>query len=52
MDWSHVASLMKKPMFVFDGRNVVEIAKLETLGFRVECIGKAGTPKASSNIIE
>ena len=52
MDWRHVAGLMKKPMFVFDGRNVVDIDKLESLGFRVECIGKSGTPKASNALLE
>ncbi|KAL9096948.1 MAG: hypothetical protein Q9165_000912 [Trypethelium subeluteriae] len=52
MDWQHVAGLMKKPMFVFDGRNVVDVDKLEALGFRVECIGKSGTPKASSSTLE
>ncbi|KAG8531341.1 uncharacterized protein KY384_002970 [Bacidia gigantensis] len=40
LDWAHVASLMRKPMFVFDGRNVVDAVKLERLGFRVESIGK------------
>lgn len=43
MDWSHVARVMRKPMYVFDGRNVVDAAKLGRLGFRVEGIGKAGT---------
>ena len=51
MDWQYVAGLMKKPMFVFDGRNVVDIDKLEALGFRVESIGKSGTPKANSSIM-
>ena len=40
LNWSHVASIMRKPMFVFDGRNVVDAVKLEKLGFRVESIGK------------
>lgn len=42
MDWAHVAKIMKRPMFVFDGRNVVDAPKLEKLGFRVESIGKPG----------
>lgn len=42
MDWTQVARIMRKPMFVFDGRNVVDAAKLEKLGFRVESIGKPG----------
>ena len=40
VDWAHVAEIMRKPMFVFDGRNVVDAVKLEKLGFRVESIGK------------
>ena len=43
MDWSHVARVMRRPMFVFDGRNVVDAEKLGRLGFWVEGIGKAGT---------
>ncbi|KAK7182794.1 hypothetical protein DPSP01_010104 [Paraphaeosphaeria sporulosa] len=41
LDWTRVAELMRRPMFVFDGRNIVDAAALEELGFRVECIGKA-----------
>ena len=40
MDWAKIAENMQRPMFVFDGRNVVDAAKLEKLGFRVESIGK------------
>ena len=40
LDWAQVAKIMRKPMFVFDGRNVVDAVKLENLGFRVESIGK------------
>ena len=40
LDWAHAARIMKRPMFVFDGRNVVDATKLEKLGFRVESIGK------------
>lgn len=41
VDWKQVAELMRRPMFVFDGRNIVNAPALEELGFRVECIGKA-----------
>lgn len=41
LDWPHIAKLMSKPMFVFDGRNIIDAAALESLGFRVECIGNA-----------
>lgn len=50
MDWAETAKNMRKPMFVFDGRNVVDAAKLEKLGFRVESIGKpGGMLKSSAN---
>ena len=41
VDWTRIAKTMSKPMFVFDGRNIIEASKLEALGFRVECIGNA-----------
>ena len=43
MDWSRVAKIMKRPMYVFDGRNIVDADKLARLGFWVEGIGKPGT---------
>lgn len=43
LDWARIAQTMKKPMFVFDGRNILDSAALERLGFRVEAIGKART---------
>jgi len=42
MDWSLVARIMRRPMFVFDGRNIVDAEKLGQLGFLVESIGKPG----------
>lgn len=42
MDWSQIARVMRKPMFVFDGRNIVDAEKLGRLGFCVEGIGKPG----------
>lgn len=39
LNWARVAKMMQKPMFVFDGRNIVDPHKLEALGFRVQCIG-------------
>ena len=41
LDWAQIAARMRKPMFVFDGRNILDAAKLEKLGFRVEAIGRA-----------
>ena len=43
LDWRRVARGMRRPMYVFDGRNILDAAKLERLGFRVETIGKAST---------
>ena len=41
LDWARIAKGMRKPMWVFDGRNILDGAKLEALGFRYEAIGKA-----------
>jgi len=40
VDWNHIARIMRRPMFVFDGRNVVDAERLRQLGFCVEGIGK------------
>lgn len=45
IDWSRVASLMQRPMYVFDGRNTIDRNKLVDLGFRVETIGSPSTSK-------
>lgn len=42
VNWSRIASVMRRPRLVFDGRNVVDAQRLASLGFKVECIGKAG----------
>lgn len=41
LDWARVAQGMRKPRYVFDGRNMLDHTELEALGFRVEVIGKA-----------
>lgn len=33
-------SLMMKPAFIFDGRNMINIKQLEMIGFHVEKIGR------------
>ncbi|KAK3674040.1 hypothetical protein LTR78_006243 [Recurvomyces mirabilis] len=43
IDWPRIASCMRRPRLLFDGRNVVEPAKLMALGFQVHCIGKSGS---------
>jgi UDPglucose 6-dehydrogenase len=40
VDWEEVATLMREPKWVFDGRNVVDGPQLEKLGFRVRGVGK------------
>ena len=43
IDWDRIAEGMRKPMYVFDGRNILDAAKSEALGFRVEAVGRAST---------
>lgn len=45
LDWSRIASGMQRPMYVFDGRNIIDAAKLEKLGMRVEAVGVASSWK-------
>ena len=52
LDWSRIAAGMKRPMYVFDGRNILDGAKLEKLGFRVEAIGKASTSHRTLGVVE
>lgn len=40
LDWNRIYSEMKKPAFVFDGRNILTVSELSTLGFTVRTIGK------------
>lgn len=46
VDWHRIAGVMRRPRLVFDGRNVTDAGRLAGLGFRVECIGKAGARHA------
>lgn len=41
LDWKRVYSLMRKPAFVFDGRNCLDHHSLYETGFHVFAIGKA-----------
>jgi UDPglucose 6-dehydrogenase len=50
LDWAKVAEKMQRPMFVFDGRNILDVPALENLGFRAECIGKSGHSNIDSGI--
>jgi UDPglucose 6-dehydrogenase len=38
-DWQRVYDDMKKPAFLFDGRNILDRNKVKALGFEFEAIG-------------
>ncbi len=40
LDYAKIFAGMQKPAFVFDGRNILDLPKLNALGFRVYGIGK------------
>src|SRR5471032_2194060 len=40
LDYKKIFDAMHKPAFVFDGRNILDLAKLTALGFRASGIGK------------
>lgn len=42
LDWSRIAYHLQKPKWVFDGRGILDVPEMETLGMRVESIGKVG----------
>lgn len=39
-DWERIYDNMAKPAFIFDGRNILDIAKLKCIGFDIFSIGK------------
>lgn len=47
-DWQRIYNSMKKPAFVFDGRNIVDAEKLREIGFKVFLIGKTCTYRSLS----
>jgi len=40
LDYAKMLAAMHKPAFIFDGRNILDLAKLEAMGFRTYGIGK------------
>ncbi|KAH6935439.1 hypothetical protein HPB50_005817 [Hyalomma asiaticum] len=40
LDYKQIYNAMLKPPFLFDGRRIVDIAKLESIGFQVEVVGQ------------
>ncbi|MEX1193393.1 MAG: nucleotide sugar dehydrogenase [Brumimicrobium sp.] len=41
LDWTKIYNNMKKPAFIFDGRNILNGEDLKKLGFRYQGIGKS-----------
>lgn len=39
-DWQRIYDNMLKPAKIFDGRNILDVKKLEAIGFKVQSIGK------------
>lgn len=42
LDWARIAYHLQKPKWVFDGRGVLNVAEMETLGVRLEGVGRMG----------
>jgi UDPglucose 6-dehydrogenase len=40
LDYQKIHASMNQPAFIFDGRNILDLAKLKALGFRASGIGK------------
>lgn len=40
LDMGRVLAGMQRPAFVFDGRNILDVARLTSLGFEVHSIGR------------
>lgn len=40
LDYARIYAAMPKPAFLFEGRNILNKAELEAIGFEVHCIGK------------
>ena len=40
LDFAKIYDVMAKPAFIFDGRNILDLVKLQALGFRTHGIGK------------
>ncbi|WP_179345056.1 nucleotide sugar dehydrogenase [Winogradskyella ursingii] len=39
-DWKKIYGIMKKPAFIFDGRNILDKTEMENIGFEYSSIGK------------
>jgi len=41
LDWSNIFACMKKPAFIFDGRNILDHEELRSIGFQVFAVGRS-----------
>ena len=41
IDFTKAFEIMKKPAWIFDGRNILDHQELKTIGFEVKAIGKS-----------
>jgi len=41
LDYERIYASMQKPAFIFDGRNILDIPKLQKIGFQCWAVGKA-----------
>merc|ERR1711988_1573143 len=41
LDYQRIFDSMQKPAFIFDGRNIIDVKKLQEIGFNVWSVGKA-----------
>lgn len=48
-DYSSFFASMQKPAFLFDGRNMLDHAGLEQIGFEVHALGKAISPQPATS---
>ena len=39
-DWQYIYSKIKKPAFIFDGRNILDLEKIKKLGFNYIGLGR------------
>ena len=40
LDYQRIFDSMKRPAFLFDGRNITDVDQLRTIGFEVSSIGR------------
>lgn len=48
LDYQRIFDSMKRPAFLFDGRNIVDVDQLRTIGFEVSSIGRRTFPRTNA----